>query len=157
MILLRNYQQSGLDVSTGSCCARLVVLAGLIAAIPGVAESANAEITAAMAERMANACVAYARAHRGAVNIWVYDRTGQVVHFERMDGAPLIGAPPGSAPPGNGLALPFGAATDPNAFDPANRQDVPVVIAGENVGRVRVAGMGAPDRACAEAAAAAAK
>ena len=142
---------------TGNLRTRLVILAGLAVVMADAAGAANAGMTAAMAERMTNACVAFARAHGGAVNIWIYDRTGQVVHFERMDGAPLIGAPPGSLPPGNGSATPFGAATDPNAFDPASRNDVAVVIAGETVGRVRVAGMGAPDRACAEAAAAAAK
>lgn len=132
--------------------AALLIFAGM----QNVARSAASGLTASLAERMAAACVAYARAHHGAVNIWIYDRDGEVVHFERMDGAPMIGAPPGSTPSFNS-ATPFGAAIDPNAFDPASPGNIPVTAAGVDIGRVRVAGMGAPDRACAEAAVAAAK
>jgi heme-degrading protein len=136
-----------------SALAALLIFAGM----PNVARSAASGLTASLAKRMAAACVAYARAHHGAVNIWIYNRNGEVVHFERMDGAPMIGAPSGSTPSLNNSATPFGTAIDPNAFDPASPGDVPVTIAGVDIGRVRVAGMGAPDRACAEAAAAVAK
>jgi uncharacterized protein GlcG (DUF336 family) len=104
---------------------------------------------------MTAACVSYAKAHHGAVNIWVYDSTGEVVHFERMDGAPGIGSPPGSPPQGR---IQFDAAIDPNAFDPADPGDVRVSVANQNIGRIRVQGMGpGADHACALAAAAAAK
>ncbi len=118
--------------------------------------AAGAELTAATAERMAAACVAYARAHRSAVNIRVYDRDGDVIHFERMDGAPMIGAAPGSPPSGSNLVSPLGSAIDPNAFDPGPG-DVPVIVSGVNIGRVRIAGPGSDDHGCAEAAVAAAK
>lgn len=125
--------------------------------VAGSAASAAPALTAAMAEHMSAACVSYARSRHGAVNIWVYDRDGEVLHFERMDGAPLIGAAPGTLPPGLANATPFGSAIDPNASDPADPGDVPVRVAGQPAGRVRVSGMGAaPDRACAETAARAA-
>ena len=115
----------------------------------------GAEMTAVLADQMTAACMAYAKERRGAVNIWVYDSSGQVVHFARMDGAPGIGSPAGSTPE---TGAPFGTAIDPNAFDSADPGDVPVRLGSENIGRVRVAGMGpAGDRACALAAAAVAK
>ena len=107
---------------------------------------------------MTAACFAYASARGSAVNIWIYDRDGEVIRFERMNGAPAIGSAPGSLPPGRYSAPPFGAAVDPNSLSPADPGDIPIVVNRQNYGRVRVAGMGpADDRACAEAAVAAAK
>ena len=127
----------------------MVVLSALVA---GGALAANGALTAATSEKMVAACFAYARAHRGAVNIWVYDSNGEVLRFERMDGAPAIGSPPETLPPRNGLT-PFGAVIDPNAATPGDQGDIPVRDGKETVGRVRVAGMGpAGDHACAEAA-----
>src|SRR6185437_10537794 len=121
------------------------------------AHAANAGVTAAMADKMMHACFAYASAHRGAVNVWIYDRDGDVIRFERMDGAPAIGSVPGSLPPGRNVT-PFGSEIDPNSLAPADPGDVAIVVDGQNLGRVRVAGMGPTgDRACAEAAVAAAK
>ena len=87
--------------------------------------------------------MAYAREHQGAVNIWVYHAAGQVVHFERMDGA---------------RATAGGTALDPGPPDPSYPGTVAVMLNRENIGRVRVEGMGAAaDHTCALAAAAAAK
>ncbi len=123
------------------------------AAVAGSALAASASLTAARADRMVAACFAYARAHRGAINIWVYDSGGEVIRFERMDGAPAIGSPPDTFPPANGVT-PFGTGIDPNGLAPADPGDIPVRDGNQTVGRVRVAGMGAAgDRACAETAA----
>jgi uncharacterized protein GlcG (DUF336 family) len=119
--------------------------------------AANAGLTAGAVDRMTQACFAYASAHSRAVNIWIYDRDGDVIRFERMNGAPAIGSPAGSAPVGRN-STPFGSALDPNSLDPADPGDVAILVDRQNLGRVRVAGMGPTgDRACAEAAVAAAK
>jgi uncharacterized protein GlcG (DUF336 family) len=148
------------EFQRGSATVRKVFCVGLCcAAIAAatLAHGANAGLTAATADRMTRACFAYASAHRAAVNIWIYDRDGDVIRYERMDGAPAIGSVPGSLPPGRTLR-PFGSAIDPNSLAPADPGDVAIDASGENLGRVRVAGMGpAGDRACAEAAVAAAK
>jgi uncharacterized protein GlcG (DUF336 family) len=120
----------------------------LSALVPASAFAAPATLTAATAEKMVSACLAYAQAHHGAVNVWVYDGNGEVIRFERMDGALTIASPPGTPP------MPFGAAIDPNAGTPGSPGDIPVREAGETEGWIRVAGMGpGDDRACAEAAA----
>jgi uncharacterized protein GlcG (DUF336 family) len=120
--------------------------------------AADTGLTAAAVDRMTAACFAYASAHGSAVNIWIYDRDGEVIRFERMNGAPAIGSAPGSLRPGRYSATPFGSAVDPNSLAPADPGDIPIVANHQNFGRVRVAGMGpAGDRACAEAAVAAAK
>jgi len=130
-----------------------ILLAGALSGA-ATAHAANAGLTAITADRMAQACFGYAKAHGGAVNIWIYNPDDEVIRFERMDGAPAIGSPPGIA----AGATPFGAATDPNSLTPADPGGVAVVVGRQNLGRVRVAGMGpAGDRACAEAAVAAAK
>ena len=124
------------------------------ALIAGSTLAAGVGLTAATADKMVAACFGYAKQHRGAVNVWVYDRNGEVIRFERMDGAPAVGSPRGTMPAGNNVT-PFGAAIDPNALTPANAGDIAVREGNETIGRVRVAGMGATgDRACAEAAAA---
>ena len=109
--------------------------------------------SSATALKMAQACIAYARAHNGAVNIWIHNERGELLHFQRMDGAPLSGPSFSSGPqyggdpflngPGPVVAIPDTAATS----------GVPVVINGMTVGFVEAEGMGASDdRACAEAA-----
>ena len=69
---------------------------------------------------MAAACFAYASAYGSAVNIWIYDRDGGVIRFERMNGARVVGSLPGSLPAGRNFAPPFGAAIDPNSLLPAD-------------------------------------
>jgi len=114
-------------------------------------------LNAAEAEKMAQACVAYATAHKGAVNIWVYNSAGEVLHFERMDGAPAVGSAVAGGPAILGSRPPAGTAVDPNAFDPADPGYLPINRNSRNIGGVRVAGMGpAGDRPCARAAAGAA-
>lgn len=150
LIAMMRFMPQARALTLGSSFAACMIAAAVMPR-PAVA----AEMTAVLADRMTAACMVYAKEHRGAVNIWVYDSTGQVVHFERMDGAPGIGSPPGS-PSQSGAA--FGSAIDPDAFDPADPGDVPIRLGGEIFGRVRVAGMGpAGDRACALAAATVAK
>ena len=136
-----------------------VLLATTVSAAPIVsAHGAGSGLTAVMAGRMAQACFAYAKSHRAAVNVWIYDRGGDVMRFERMDGAPAIGSPAGSASAGRNSATSLGFAIDPNSLDPADPGDVAIVVDRQNIGRVRVAGLGpAGDRTCAEAAVAAAK
>ena len=132
--------------------ARILIASALSGAATVGAHAANVGLSAAVADRMAQACFAYAKAHGRAVNIWIYDRDGDVIRFERMDGAPAIGSPAGSAPVGRN-STPFGSAIDPNSLDPADPGDVAIVVGRQNLGRVRVAGMGPTgDRACAEAA-----
>ena len=120
--------------------------------------AADTGLTATAVDRMTAACFAYASAHGSAVNIWIYDRDGDIIRFERMNGAPAIGSAPGSLPPRRYSATPFGSAIDPNSLAPADAGDIAIVANRQNFGRVRVAGMGpAEDRACAKAAVAAAK
>jgi uncharacterized protein GlcG (DUF336 family) len=120
--------------------------------------AADTGLTAAAVDRMTAACFAYASVHASAVNIWIYDRDGDLIRFERTNGAPAIGSAPGSLPPGRYSATPLGSAIDPNSLSPADPGDIPIVVNRQNFGRVQVAGMGpAGDRACAEAAVAAAK
>ena len=128
----------------------------MISAVSG--HATERRLTAAAVDRMTAACFAYASAHGSAVNIWIYDRDGEVIRFERMNGAPAIGSAPGSLRPGRYSATPFGSAIDPNSLAPADPGDIPIVANHQNFGRVRVAGMApADDRACGEAAVAAAK
>ena len=77
------------------------------------------------AEKMAAACVAYAKSHQGAVNIWVYDTAGGLVHFQRMDGAPATGPSVGG-----GITVPGGfgslsAAADADGPGPGGPGSVP--------------------------------
>jgi len=114
---------------------------------------AAAGLSAAVAEKMAAACVAYAQAHKAAVNIWIYDAGGAVLHFQRMDGAPRVGAGLG----GNASGMIGGNFDDPTAFNASAPGAVPVMLGGYSIGTARAEGMGAiGDRACAQTAAAAA-
>jgi len=129
---------------------RFVRFAALAALIPGsVAHAAAAEpaLTAAMAEKMALACIAYARDHNGAVNIWIYDANGDVLSFQRMDGAPPM-------PPLQEFELRDGFGLDPNRSVTGG---VGVQVRGRTVGTAKAMGMGpAGDLACSLAAARAA-
>lgn len=132
-------------------------LASMLAAENGFAQSAGASgLTAGTAERMTAACVAYAQAHKAAVNIWVYDANGGMLHFQRMDGAPPMGTVLGSGGGSFGLGPEPGPGSfdDPTTFNPGAPGAVPVILNGRTVGTVRAAGMGPiGDRACARAAA----
>jgi hypothetical protein len=135
----------------------LIVVLGLAVAASAADAApqggAPAVLSAATAEKMAGACVAYAKQHNGAVNIWIYDGAGAVLHFQRMDGAPRVGAGLG----GNRSGMIGGNFDDPTAFNAGAPGAVPVVLAGRSIGTARAEGMGAiGDRACAQAAAAAA-
>jgi uncharacterized protein GlcG (DUF336 family) len=108
-------------------------------------------LTVATAVKMAAACTAYAEERRAAVNIWVFDGAGALVHFQRMDGAPPVGQPVDTR---SGSAMIGGRFDDPNAFNASAPGAVPVMLKGQMIGTVRAAGMGAiGDRACARAAA----
>ena len=123
------------------------------AAAPGraVAQRVEKNLNAEIAEKMAAACVAYAKARNAAVNIWVFDQQGALLHFQRMDGAPPAG-------PSVGPGFPYGT-TDTflggtGASSPQESAGgVAVVVDGSTVGTARAAGMGVVgDRACARAA-----
>ena len=107
--------------------------------------------SSATALKMAQACVAYARAHNGAVNIWIYNERGEMLHFQRMDGAPLTG-PSFSAGPQYG-GDPFAKGPVVAIPDTSPIGAVPVIVDGVTVGSVQAVGMGEEgDRACATAA-----
>ena len=140
----------------------LILAAGLSVAI--AADGALAQRFAppnfgsAAALKMAQACIAYARAHNGAVNVWVYNERGEMLHFQRMDGAPLQGPSFSSGPQYGGD--PFRNAPGPVVAipDTSPLDGVPVVINGRTVGSVQAVGMGEEgDLACAKAAADAAQ
>lgn len=129
-----------------------------IAADSAFAQRAAGTFSSATALKMAQACIAYARAHNEAVNIWIYNERGELLHFQRMDGAPLQGPSFNSGPqyggdpflngPGPVIAIPDTSAVG----------GVPVVLNGTTVGSARADGMGeAGDLACAQAAAEAAE
>ena len=85
----------------------------------------------AAAMKMAQACIAYARARNGAVNVWVYNERGEMLHFQRMDGAPLQGpsfsAGPqyGGDPFRNGMVIVIGRGANTMAFCWVNTTDRP--------------------------------
>jgi len=110
----------------------------------------------AAALKMAQACIAYARAHNAAVNIWIYNERGELLHFQRMDGAPQAGPSFNAGPQYGGdpfLNGPVVAIPDTSADG-----GIPVVVNGRTVGSTRVEGMGdAGDLACAKAAVEAAR
>jgi uncharacterized protein GlcG (DUF336 family) len=128
---------------------RFVLFAGLAQLIPGsVAHSApQPALTAAIAEKMATACIAYAKEHNGAVNIWIYDVNGEIMSYQRMDGAP-------PNPPLQEFELRDGFGFDPNRSVTGG---VSVLVGGKMVGTAKAVGMGpAGDLACALTAARAA-
>lgn len=135
----------------------------LLLAVAAVATGAQAQAPASpalsvgTAETMAAACVAYAKSHQGAVNIWIYDVAGGLVHFQRMDGAPATGPSiGGGVMPGGGFGS-LSAAADAEGPGPGGPGSVPINLNGRSLGTVRVAGMGTfSDRACARTAAEAA-
>jgi uncharacterized protein GlcG (DUF336 family) len=132
----------------------IVLVTALSAAL--TADNARAQrfettFGSAIAQKMAQACVAYARAHNGAVNVWVYNERGEMLHFQRMDGAPLIGPSFNSGPQYGGDPFSKGPAVAIPDTSPTGA--VPVVIDGMTVGSVQAVGMGEEgDRACARAA-----
>ena len=136
------------------CLIVLLAMAGVVTAADAAAQrGGQAVLSAASAETMAAACVAYAKAHKAAVNIWIYDAGGSVLHFQRMDGAPRVGAGPGA----NQSGMIGGNFDDPTAFNASAPGAVPVMLGGRSIGTARAEGMGTiGDRACAQAAAAAA-
>ncbi len=107
---------------------------------------------------MAQACIAYARAHNGAVNVWIYNERGELMHFQRMDGAPLQGPSFSSGPQYGGDPFLNGPGPVVAIPDTSPVDAVPVVLNGVTVGSAQAAGMGEEgDRACAKAAADAAQ
>jgi len=109
----------------------------------GDAQAAEQDLTADLAQKMASACVAYAKDHNGAVNIWIYNSKGEIVHLERMDGAPPM-------PPLQEFELRDGFGLDPNREVTGG---VSIRLGGRIVGTAKAAGMGAAgDLGCALAA-----
>jgi hypothetical protein len=138
------------------CAAFLAaMLSAAIAADTASAQRFAPAFSSETALRMARACIAYARANNAAVNIWIYNERGEMLHFQRMDGAPPMGPSFNAGPQYGGDPFrngPVVAIPDTSSVD-----GVPVVLGGVTVGFVQAIGMGeAGDRACAEAAAAAA-
>ena len=110
-----------------------------------------ANVSSATAVKMAQACIAYARARNAAVNVFIYDASGELLYFQRMDGAPPLGPSFSSGPqvggdpfrngPGPVVAIPDTSAVD----------SVPLIVNGATIASARAAGIGAEgDRACAE-------
>ena len=129
-----------------------------IAADAASAQRAAPAVTSAIAIRMVQACMAYARAHGGAVNIWIYNERGELLHFQRMDGAPLQGPSFNSGPQYGGDPFLNGPGPVVAIPDTSPVDAVPVVVDGMTVGSAQAAGMGEEgDRACAKAAADAAQ
>jgi uncharacterized protein GlcG (DUF336 family) len=108
----------------------------------------------AMAQKIAQACIAYAQAHNGAVNVWVYNERGEMLHFQRMDGAPQVGPSFSSGPQYGGDPFKNGPGPVVAIPDTSPVNGVPVVLDGMTVGSVQAIGMGEQgDLACAKAAA----
>jgi hypothetical protein len=129
----------------------LLLFTVAVAAIPSAWAQTAPALSVATAVKMAAACTAYAKERQAAVNIWVFDGTGSLVHFQRMDGAPPVGQPVDSR---SGSSMIGGRFDDPSAFDASAPGAVPVLLNGRTIGMVRAVGMGAiGDRACARAAA----
>jgi uncharacterized protein GlcG (DUF336 family) len=139
-----------------------ILAAALFAAIASEGALAQRVATptfgSAAAMRIAQACIAYARAHNGAVNVWVYNDRGEMLHFQRMDGAPLEGPSFSAGPQYGGDPFRNGPGPVVAIPDTSPLGGVPVVIEGRTVGSVQAVGMGEEgDLACAKAAADAAK
>ena len=141
------------------CVALLAAIVSIaIAAGSAVAQRAVPAFSSATAFKMAQACVAYARAHNGAVNIWIYNERGELLHFQRMDGAPPVGPSFNFGPQYGGDPFLNGPGPVIAIPDTSAAGGVPVVLNGTNVGSARADGMGtAGDLACAQAAAQAAQ
>ncbi len=128
-----------------------------------VADSARAQqvqttFGSATALKMAQACITYARAHNSAVNIWIYNERGEMLHFQRMDGAPQMGPSFSSGPQYGGDPFKNGPGPVIAIPDTSPVNGVPVVVNGMTVGSVQAIGMGEEgDLACAKAAAEAAQ
>jgi uncharacterized protein GlcG (DUF336 family) len=128
-----------------------------------VADSARAQqvqttFGSATALKMAQACITYARAHNSAVNIWIYNERGEMLHFQRMDGAPPMGPSFSSGPQYGGDPFKNGPGPVIAIPDTSPVNGVPVVVNGMTVGSVQAIGMGEEgDLACAKAAAEAAQ
>lgn len=140
-------------------CATLLAatLSSAVAADAAPAQRTVPAVTSATAFKMAQACVAYARDHNGAVNISIYNERGELLHFQRMDGAPLQGPSFSSGPQYGGDPFLNGPGPVVAIPDTSPVDAVPVVINGVTVGSAQAAGMGDEgDRACAKAAAEAA-
>lgn len=138
-----------------------IVLVTALSTAP-VADSAHAQrfetvFGQATASKMAQACIAYARARNGAVNIWIYNERGEMLHFQRMDGAPQMGPSFSSGPQYGGDPYRNGPGPVVAIPDTSPVGGVPVVLNGMTVGFVQAIGMGEEgDLACAKAAAEAA-
>src|SRR5262245_50592148 len=93
--------------------------------------------------KMAQACIAYARAHNAAVNVFIYNERGELLHFQRMDGAPPLG-PSFNSGPQYGGGDPFVTGPGPVVAIPDTSAvgGVPLIMNGTTVGSARAAGMG---------------
>jgi uncharacterized protein GlcG (DUF336 family) len=119
------------------------ITAALMASRP--AKPAEQGLTAEAAAKIAAACVDYARSRDGAVNIWIYDSSGELLHFEQMLGAPPM--PPLQEFDGSGFDRNLSTAGG-----------VAIRVRGRTVGTAKANGMGAAgDLGCALAAAKAAE
>ena len=129
--------------------ALLTAAAGaLLASVAAAFAAGEQPLSAEAAEKMAAACVAYAKAHDGAVNVWIFDASGELLNFQRMDGAPPM-------PPLQEFELRDGFGFDPNRGASGG---ISIRLRGRTVGTAKAAGMGpAGDLACAQAAAKAAE
>ena len=129
----------------------IACLFGAAASGGAVAQRVEKNLNAAIAEKMAAACVAYAKARNAAVNIWVFDRQGTLLYFQRMDGAPPGGPSIGPGPQIGAIDGFLGGAGASSPQESAG--GVPLVVEGSTIATARAAGMGVVgDRACARAA-----
>jgi hypothetical protein len=137
------------------CVAFLAAIASAAIRVDGaVAQRAGPVVSSATAIKMAQACIAYARAHNGAVNVWIYNERGELMHFQRMDGAPPQGPSFSSGPQYGGDPFLNGPGPVVAIPDTSPVNALPVLLNGVTVGSVQAAGMGEEgDRACAMAAA----
>jgi uncharacterized protein GlcG (DUF336 family) len=138
-------------------CLRLTVwlasLCAVVTAETAVAQRFVPNFSSATALTMAQACIAYAGAHNGAVNVWIFNDRRELLHFQRMDGAPQLGPSFSSGRQYGGDPFQNGPGPVVPIPDTSAVGGVPVVINGMTVAYVQAEGMGAVgDRACAEAA-----
>jgi uncharacterized protein GlcG (DUF336 family) len=122
-----------------------------------------------LAKAMVAACMNFAEAHGGQINVWIYDITGNPLYFERMDEASVVGMETARRKGITALKSGTTSAEVYVLFEDAglaggliaiqsdwmgNPGGVPLIVDGHLIGSVGAGGMGMiPDHNCAVTAA----
>lgn len=146
-------------------------LAAVIASTNSIAQELETQkaLTLDAAKAMAAACIDYAEARGGTVNVWIFDITGNPIYYQRMDGAAIVGMETSRRKGLTALQAGMGSGDVDLLFEQAgiagglisiqsdwmgNPGGVPVIVDGHLIGSVGAGGMGQlPDHECATVAA----